>query len=215
MKKFSFKSFAAGLIVGLAGVITVTAAGMITSAQFRETKVTFNHGAITPELKNPLVGIINDTEADMKLYMPLREVLETLQYTVTWDEETDTVDIANLHSDGTWDYSNPEPNTVVKRASIAVGYQTYTLGTEIVRGGNKWVHVWSSTEGFEISDKITESTEDGETVQTQEIEMKVPHSVELNSSHLFVFEEVTANGNKTGKRIIYEARIMIPGESEN
>jgi hypothetical protein len=71
--KFSFKSFAIGLIAGLVGVSTVTAAGLIQSAKFRDTKITVN--GLPIELNNQLAGIINDTEPNMKLYMPLRELL--------------------------------------------------------------------------------------------------------------------------------------------
>lgn len=83
MKKLDAKSLIIGLIIGSIGITTVFAAGGIKSAAFSNAKVTLNGVEIS--LSNSLVSIVKDDEEDAKLYMPVRELLENLGYTVNWD----------------------------------------------------------------------------------------------------------------------------------
>ena len=94
MKRFDLKSLALGLIIGviaIVGVNTVFAAGKIKSAEYSDVKVNF-YGTEVP-LKSALVAIQKDGSDDMQLYMPLREVLEYMQFNVDWNAKNRSVNI--------------------------------------------------------------------------------------------------------------------------
>lgn len=94
MKKFDVKSALAGFLVGAAVIGTTFAAGSgIQSAVFNTTKVALD-GTLIP-LKSALISVTLDGQNNSSNYMPLRELLETLGYTVEWDGTANTV---NLYS---------------------------------------------------------------------------------------------------------------------
>lgn len=84
MKQFDLKSAAAGFLAGVLVIGTAFAAGSgIQSATFNATKVSLD-GKVLP-LQNPLVSIVKAGEKNASNYMPLRELLESMGYTVEWD----------------------------------------------------------------------------------------------------------------------------------
>ena len=94
MKKFDLKSMAAGFVIaviGAAAVFTVNATGTIRSASFTTTRVYF-YGNQVP-LDNPLVSIVAEGEANARLYMPLRELLEYMNFIVEWDGQNNSVNL--------------------------------------------------------------------------------------------------------------------------
>ena len=94
MKKIHFKSMALGFaiaIVVFSTILSANAAATIKSAQFAETKVYFYGKEV--ELKNPLVSIVADGESNARLYMPLRELLEFMNFVVDWDGENNSVNL--------------------------------------------------------------------------------------------------------------------------
>lgn len=95
MKKLDMKSIAIGFILGTVGIVTVSA-GQITSAVFSDAAVTFDGNAV--ELSNPMVSITTDGSEAANLYMPVRELLEHLGYTVEWDDVKKTIAITPGYS---------------------------------------------------------------------------------------------------------------------
>lgn len=93
MKKFDVKSLMTGIIIGAIGITTAFASGGIQSASFSTSKLYLNGEEIP--LKSPLVAIVKDGETDAQLYMPVRESLEHLNFTVTWHPEVNSVHIAS------------------------------------------------------------------------------------------------------------------------
>ena len=91
MKKLNAKSLVLGFIIGIVGISTIFAANEIKSANFSNTTVTL--GGVSVPLENPLVSIVKDDEKDMQLYMPVRELLEYIGYSVNWDEAKNNIDL--------------------------------------------------------------------------------------------------------------------------
>lgn len=91
MKQFDLKSLFAGLIIGTIGVTTVFAATGIKSATFSNSKVHFNGQEIP--LKNQLVAVVKEGSKDAQLYMPMRELLEYMQFNVEWNSKDSSVNL--------------------------------------------------------------------------------------------------------------------------
>lgn len=91
MKKVDVKSLVLGLIIGTVGISTVFAANGIKTANFSNATVTL--GGVSVPLENSLISIVKDGEKDMQLYMPVRELLEYLGYSVNWDGTKNNIDL--------------------------------------------------------------------------------------------------------------------------
>ncbi len=88
MKKFSsYRQLLTGIIIGVILSLGVTALGAtkILRAEYNNAKVIFNNRVL--ELKDPIVSIVDEaTPQNATNYMPVRAVLEAMQYDVSWDE---------------------------------------------------------------------------------------------------------------------------------
>lgn len=91
MKFTNLKSFIAGLIIGTLGITSVFASGIIKSAEFTNTKLMINGEEI--RITNPFISVLKSGENNSNLYMPIREVLQKLGYTIQWYENNDSIDI--------------------------------------------------------------------------------------------------------------------------
>ncbi len=112
MRNFDFKSVVLGLVIATVGITTVFAAGGIKSATYSNAKITLD-GASIP-LSHSLVGIVKEDEKDMKLYVPVRELVEYLGYNVNWDGAQGTVNlVSNIGADG-----NSELPTEIKNINF-------------------------------------------------------------------------------------------------
>lgn len=93
MRRFDFKSAAAGFLVGAAVISAAFAAGGIQSATASQAKVVLD--GVQVRLKNPLVSVVMEGEKNASLYMPVRELLEYAGYTVTWNGAEQTVELTS------------------------------------------------------------------------------------------------------------------------
>ncbi|WP_432405534.1 hypothetical protein [Wukongibacter sp. M2B1] len=125
MKKFQIKSLILGLLLGIIGTSlvlgasktseasTISSLEKIESAAFSNSKVYFYGKEIS--LKNPLVIIRKDGSSETQLYMPMRELLEYMQFNVEWNSEDSSV---NLTMNGYTGYDNHNntaiPSTITK-----------------------------------------------------------------------------------------------------
>lgn len=91
MKKNSIKSFIAGIVIGSIGVTTVFAAGALKTAKFSTSKLTVDNFPIV--LTNPLISAVKEGETDARLYAPIKEVFESIGYSVEWNEKENTVNL--------------------------------------------------------------------------------------------------------------------------
>ena len=95
MKKFDFKSMVLGFVIAIIGattVLTVNAASSIRSASFSQARV-YWLGQEVP-LENPLVSVLAEGETNARLYMPLRELLEFMNFIVEWDGQNNRVNLS-------------------------------------------------------------------------------------------------------------------------
>lgn len=119
MKKFQIKSLVLGLLLGIIGTSvvlgvsetseasTVSSLGKIESATFSNSKVYFYGKEIS--LENPLVAIRKNGSSETQLYMPMRELLEYMQFNVELNNEDSSV---NLTMNGYTGYDN-QNNTAI------------------------------------------------------------------------------------------------------
>jgi len=91
MKQLNLKIAVVGFLIGTIGMTTVFAAGEIRSASFSSARVYF-YGREVP-LENQLVLITNEGETNARLYMPMRELLEFMNFIVEWDGENNSVNL--------------------------------------------------------------------------------------------------------------------------
>lgn len=98
MKKFNIKSFICGLLVGTISVTTVFAAVGIKSATYSNSKVYFYENEVP--LKNSLVAIVKDGSTDAQLYMPMRELLEYMNFNVEWNSHDSSVNLTMKGDNG-------------------------------------------------------------------------------------------------------------------
>ena len=101
MNKFDLKSVILGFVIaftGLTAVYTVNAANSIRSASFSQARV-YWMGQEVP-LENPLVSVVAEGETNARLYMPLRELLEFMNFVVEWDGQNNRVNLSMLGMTG-------------------------------------------------------------------------------------------------------------------
>lgn len=91
MKKFDLKSIALGLAICTVGITTVFAANGIKSAAFNSSKINF-YGQEVP-LQNQLVSIVKDGDTIPQMYMPVRELLEYMNFIVEWNEKDSSINL--------------------------------------------------------------------------------------------------------------------------
>ena len=95
MRKYDLKSVFLGFViafVGLTAVYTVNATSSIRSASYSQTKV-YWLGQEIP-LENPLVSVVAEGETNARLYMPLRELLEFMNFIVEFDGQNNKVNLS-------------------------------------------------------------------------------------------------------------------------
>lgn len=107
MKKFDVKSVALGFIIGTIGITTAFAASGIKSATFNSSKVYF-YGKEVP-LKNQLVSIVKDGETNAQMYMPMRELLEYMNFIVEWNANDSSINLTMKGNNGS--YNGNSSNT--------------------------------------------------------------------------------------------------------
>ncbi|SNS61301.1 hypothetical protein SAMN05446037_101476 [Anaerovirgula multivorans] len=103
MKKIHIKSLVLGLVIGIVGITTVFSTSEIKSATFSDSKVYF-YGNEIP-LKNSLVLIEKEGNSDAQLYMPMKELLEYMQFNVQWNSSDSSVNLTMNAYNG-YDNSN-------------------------------------------------------------------------------------------------------------
>lgn len=91
MKKLDIKSLIIGAILGTTGVSTVFAAGEIKSTKINSSKVYFCGNEIN--LKNPLIEVVKSGDSEAQLYMPMKDVLEYMQFKVDWNDKSNSVNL--------------------------------------------------------------------------------------------------------------------------
>lgn len=144
MKKFDMKSAVFGFIIGTIGITaaltTVFATSGIRSANFSNARVYF-YGQEVP-LENQLVSIVREGESNARLYMPLRELLEYMNFIVEWDSETNSVNLTMRGNPGTHSpststttglTSNTLPQNDADRRAISIIESSGTWSSEIDR----------------------------------------------------------------------------------
>ena len=137
MKKFSLKSIAIGLISGIAGttaVLTVFATSSINSAVFSDAKVYLYGQEVS--LENQLALIVKDGETDARLYMPVRELLEYMNFIVEWDGVANSVsltsnDFVAAQNNNTDDRDVVTQNNNIDDRALLIIQSTGTWGPEI------------------------------------------------------------------------------------
>lgn len=105
MKKIDVKSLILGIVIGTIGMTTAFASSGIKSATFSNAKVYF-YGKEVP-LKNALVSVVKEGSSDAQLYMPMRELLEYMQFNVQWNSRDGSVHLTMNGSN-----SHNHPNNV-------------------------------------------------------------------------------------------------------
>ncbi len=89
----AFKYLAIVFVLVLLNVAPVSAADKIKTADYSNAKITLD--GVRLNLKNPPVFVVRDGESNASLYLPIRELLEKLGYSVQWDRATNTVNLTN------------------------------------------------------------------------------------------------------------------------
>ncbi|WP_129595774.1 hypothetical protein [Anaerophilus nitritogenes] len=116
MKKFQIKSLILGLLLGIIGTSivlgfpktsTISSLEKIESATFSNSKVYFYGKEIS--LENPLIAIRKDGRSETQLYMPMKELLEYMQFNVEWNREDSSI---NLTMNTCNDYDNHNNTTI-------------------------------------------------------------------------------------------------------
>lgn len=109
----NFKSFIAGIIVG-GMCMTAFAGGIISSAEYKSYDINLNGENVISNAE--LVSVLEKNSNNMKLYMPVRDVLEELGYTVEWDKNNSTVNIvnsSNYYGKNNYDTKDSASNQVI------------------------------------------------------------------------------------------------------
>lgn len=86
------KQFIAGLIIGSISVTSVIAASNIKSTEYKNYDIALNGEKIN--ISESFISI-TDNNNNAKIYMPVREVLESLGYTVSMYDKSNTINIVN------------------------------------------------------------------------------------------------------------------------
>lgn len=126
--KQHFKSFVAGIIVGVVGLTTAFAAGSIKTATFNNNQVIYNGQTLS--LSQPMVSIVKEGEKNASNYMPVRAVLEAMGYTVDWDGAKNAVIINGSDDAETLD---PEMQKAVDAFTKEINDYIITESPEVVQ----------------------------------------------------------------------------------
>lgn len=113
MKKIDTKSFILGIVIGALGITATFASGEIKSATFSNAKVCF-YGNEVP-LKNSLISVVKDSSSNAQLYMPMRELLEYMQFNVQWNSHDGSV---NLTMNNNNNHINPNNTEIPLDSSV-------------------------------------------------------------------------------------------------
>ncbi|MCT4595873.1 MAG: stalk domain-containing protein [Anaeromicrobium sp.] len=92
MKKFDIKSIVLGIVIGTMGAYGASAMPTvkeIKSATDLNSKVYFYEKEVP--LKSPLIAIEREGNDNIQVYMPVRELLEYMQFNVQWKSEDKSV----------------------------------------------------------------------------------------------------------------------------
>ncbi len=143
MKKFNIKSFICGLLVGTISVITAFAAGGIKSAVYSNSKVYFYGNEVS--LKNSLVAIEKDGSTDSQLYMPMRELLEYMNFNVEWNSNDGSVNLTmkgnNADSENN-DYYNGTYNGGYDKPTSSISQkEADTRAIDIINRTGNWSYI--------------------------------------------------------------------------
>ncbi len=106
MKKFDLKSLIVGVFIGTIGLSTVFAASNIKSATYSPSRVYLNGKEIP--LKNSLVSIVKYGETNAQTYMPMRELLEFMNYVVEWNPKDSSINLSLNDKNGGIKTESPE-----------------------------------------------------------------------------------------------------------
>jgi len=109
MKKIDVKSLILGIVIGTLGITTTFAFSEIKSANFSNAKVYF-YGNEVP-LKNALISIRKDSSSDAQLYMPMRELLEYMEFNVQWNSHDGSVNLT-MNNNNSHNNSNNTKNSL-------------------------------------------------------------------------------------------------------
>jgi len=121
------------LVIGAFGVSAVFASTGIKSAALSDAKVFFYGKEI--HLKDPLVQIVQEGSSDVKLYMPMREILEYMQFEVNWDSKTNSVNLS-MH-----DYSDQSSrNDILKQSDISTD-EADSKAADIMQKTGNWGYI--------------------------------------------------------------------------
>lgn len=98
MKKLDMKSMFFGMVVGagLLTAVTAVAQSPIKSVSYSDSKVYF-YGKEVP-LENPLVSVQKEGDSNYQLYMPVRELLEYMNFEVNWDNTNQSINLTMKNS---------------------------------------------------------------------------------------------------------------------
>lgn len=145
MKKLDMKSLLVGFviaIIGMIGMTSVYASTVIKSASVSNARVTINGTVVS--LTKPLVAIAMENEQDAGLYMPVRELLEYLGYTASWDNSSRTVNLLQ----------NQSANNSHEVIGNVVGNNT-TTGEVVINLSNKKAFNIAESGSFQAENNTT------------------------------------------------------------
>ena len=108
MKKLDIKSVLVGFIIATVGVSTVFASSGIRSAEFSSVKVYF-YGVQVP-ISGQMVLITKNGESNAQMYMPVREVLEYMNFIVEWDAANNAINLTMKSSPTSSEFPSQNKN---------------------------------------------------------------------------------------------------------
>jgi hypothetical protein len=153
MKNFQYKSLVLGLLTGIIGTSvvfvcsktleasTVSTLEKIESAAFSNSKVYFNENEIS--LKDPLVAIKKEGSSETQLYMPMREILEYMQFNVNWNNEDNSVNLTMNGYNG-YDYHNnsTSPAPIAQNENDTIPQNNVDAkALEIIQNTGNWRYI--------------------------------------------------------------------------
>lgn len=191
MKKNNFKFIYIVLGFSLLTITTAFASNMISSAKYKDTKVTLD-GVLVP-LEKPLVAIVKEGETDASMYMPVRDLLSKIGYTVDWDEENNTVCLqSNVRVDST--------NTIFKTTNWKIGFQYGVIDLQENSQVNaKWKVISISSKNISLANE--------EYLEGSLHRFNFRMSGELMEQDITVIFEKMLDGKPTGTKMIYKVYV--------
>ncbi len=132
--KLDLKSMTIGILIGSLGITTAFAASGIKSASYSKAKVFFYDKQVP--LSDSLVSIIKDGETNAKLYMPVRELLEYMQFNVNYDSSDGNIYLTMNGNNG--QNNNPQSTTVPSDISVDEADKT---ALDIMQRTGNWAYI--------------------------------------------------------------------------